>query len=383
MAFAFATAGQVVFGPGRLGEVGPLARALGRQALVVTGASRRHADRLIALLGAAGVATETFAFGGEPTVATVRQGVDRAHASRADLVIGLGGGSAIDAAKAIAGFMRNPGDPLDYLEGVGGGRSLDHAAAPWIAIPTTGGTGAEVTRNAVLTVPEYQAKVSLRSPHLFARVALVDPELSAGLPPAQAAATGMDALTQLLEPYVCKRANPVTDALCAAGLPRAARALERITECPEDPGARAELALASLWSGQALTHAGLGAVHGLAGAIGGLYAAPHGAVCAALLAPVMTANLGALRRRDPRHPVLARFATVAQWLIGAPAPAETGVAWVKERVAKLRIPHLAHHGVTQAQLPDIARRGLAASSMQANPVVLSEAELVALLGKAL
>jgi alcohol dehydrogenase class IV len=377
---ALATAERIVFGAGRLAEIGTLARRFGARALVVTGAAQRHAGRLGRLLDDAGLTSEVFAFAGEPGVVTVLKGLEAARRFNADLVIGLGGGSAIDAAKAIAGFLGNPGDPLDYLEVVGRGRALAEPAAPWIAIPTTAGTGAEVTRNAVLTVPERESKVSLRSPFLFARVALVDPELSAGAPVALAAATGLDALTQLLEPYVCNRANPATDALCAAGLPRAARALEQLAEQPNHPAGRTDLALASLWSGQALTNAGLGAVHGLAAPIGGLFAAPHGAVCAVLLAPVMHANLAALRRLDPNSPVLARYTKIGRWLTGAPsAEADDGALWVQSLVTRLRVPSLSHFGVTPGHFAEIAQRGQLASSMKANPIALSEVELIGVL----
>jgi alcohol dehydrogenase class IV len=299
-------------------------------------------------------------------------------------LIGLGGGSVLDAAKAIAGLLGNPGDPLDYLEIVGRGRALERPAVPWIAIPTTAGTGSEVTRNAVLTVPERRLKVSLRSPHLFARVALVDPELTLGLPPELTAATGMDALTQLLEAYVCNRTNPATDALCAAGLPRAARALQRLRLAPQDLDARTDLALAALWSGQALTNAGLGAVHGLAAPIGGMFSAPHGAVCAALLAPVMQGNLTALRERMPRHPALGRYAEAARWLTGeSAATADDGVQWTKTLVAQLGIPPLSQHGVTASDVLEIVTRALEASSMKANPLVLTAEELASVVSAAL
>jgi alcohol dehydrogenase class IV len=383
MRFEFATAAQIVFGPGRLAEVGPLAARLGSRALVVTGSSRRHAGRLHGLLGEAGIASEAFAFAGEPSVATVAAGLAAARRAGAELVIGLGGGSALDAAKAIAGFLGNPGDPLDYLEVVGQNLPLPLPARPWIAIPTTAGTGAEVTRNAVLAVPERGAKVSLRSPHLFARVALVDPELTLGLPPELTAATGMDALTQLLEAYVCSRANPQTDALCVAGLALAARTLPRTFAQPDDLAARTDLALASLWSGMALTNAGLGAVHGLAAPIGGMFPAPHGAVCAALLAPVMAANLAALASRAPDLPALPRYGEIARILTGRPgAGAEDGVRWVRELTRALGIPRLSRHGITPADFAEIATRAQAASSMKANPLPLTAAELSSVLAEA-
>jgi len=376
MRFEFATATQIVFGAGVLAEAGRLARPWGNRALVVTGGNPRRAEPLLGHLAKAGISAEVFSCAGEPSTATVSAGLAAARAAGAQLVIGFGGGSAIDAAKAVAGMLANSGDLLDYLEVVGAGRTLAQPAAPWMAIPTTAGTGAEVTRNAVLGVPDRGVKASLRSPLLLARVALVDPELTLDLPPALTATTGLDALTQLLEAYVCRRANPLTDALCAAGLPRAARALPVACSHPPDLAARTDLALASLWSGLALANAGLGAVHGFAAPIGGRFPAPHGAVCAILLAPVMAANLAALRARDPQNPALGRYAEVARWLTGRPdATADDGVAWVGRLVASLPVTRLAAYGVNSGSFSELAERAQAASSMKANPIALETKEL--------
>jgi len=384
MKFEFATAARIVFGPGTLAEAGQLAGEWGRRATVVTGRNPARAQPLLAYLAAAGIATEVVTIGHEPSTDDVARGVASARAFRADSVIGFGGGSAIDAAKAIAGLLTNDGSPLDYLEVVGQGRPLSRPAAPWMAIPTTAGTGAEVTRNAVLSVPGRGVKASLRSPHLLARVALVDPELTLDLSPALTASTGLDALTQLLEAYVCNRANPMTDAVCAAGIPRAAQALPVACRDGHDLAARTDLALASLWSGLALANAGLGAVHGFAAPVGGLYPAPHGAVCAALLAPVMAANIRALRNRAPQSPALVRYAEIARWLTGRDdASHEHGVEWVRSLVATLGIPRLFAYGVAPAQIPAIVARAQQASSMKANPVVLTAEELSAALVEAI
>ena len=383
MRFEFTTATQIVFGAGTRAEVGKLVRPWGRRALIVTGQSTDRAEPLREMLRAAGVAAECFPVAGEPAVADIQRGVARAREFGAEMLLGFGGGGAIDAAKAIAGLLTNPGDPLDYLEVVGAGKPLTCPALPWMAIPTTAGTGAEVTRNAVLSVPERNVKVSLRSPHLLARIALVDPELTLDLPPALTASTGFDALTQLLEAYVCSRTNPMTDALCAAGLPRAAGALPRAFRDGHDLAACTDMALASLWSGIALANAGLGAVHGFAGAIGGRFSAPHGAVCAALLAPVMAANLRALRERAPQHPSLARYADVARWLTGrAEATADDGVVWVAAQHAAMALPKLAALGVAEADFAEVVAQAQQASSMKANPVVLTADELAAVLAAA-
>jgi alcohol dehydrogenase class IV len=383
MRFEFATATQIVFGAGTRAEVGKLVRPWGQRALIVTGQSTDRAEPLRETLRAAGVTAECFPVAGEPAVADIQRGVARAREFGAEMLLGFGGGGAIDAAKAIAGLLTNPGDPLDYLEVVGAGKPLTCPALPWMAIPTTAGTGAEVTRNAVLSVPERNVKVSLRSPHLLARIALVDPELTLDLPPSLTASTGFDALTQLWEAYVCGRTNPMTDALCAAGLPRAARALPRAFRDGHDLAARTDMALASLWSGIALANAGLGAVHGFAGAIGGRFSAPHGAVCAALLAPVMAANLGALRARAPQHPSLVRYDEVARWLTGrAEATADEGVVWVAAQHAAMALPKLAALGVAASDFAEVVAQAQQASSMKANPVVLTADELAAVLAAA-
>ena len=383
MRFEFATATRIVFGPGTLSEAGNLVAPWGRRAIVVTGSHPQRAQRLRELLERAGVDSEAFPIEGEPTVTMVGSALAFAREYAAELVVGFGGGSAIDAAKAVAGFLTNPGDPFDYLEVVGRGQPLGLPAAPWMAIPTTAGTGAEVTRNAVLGVPEKGVKASLRSAHLLARIALVDPELALDLPPAVTAATGMDALTQLLEAYVCNRANPMTDALCSAGLSRGARALPAAWANPRDMEARTDLALASLWSGIALANAGLGAVHGLAAPIGGLFSAPHGAVCAILLAPVMEMNLRAARE-NAAGAVVARYTDVARWLTGrSDASAEDGVAWVHALVANLQIPRLAAHGVTPEHFMEIIVRAKSASSMKANPIAPGDHQLAGVLALAL
>jgi len=383
MHFEFATATQIVFGPGTQGAAGKLARPWGRQALVVTGGTPARAKPLLQILEAEGIATATFPVVHEPSVTTVIEGLSAARACGAELIIGFGGGSVVDTAKAIAGLFTNPGEPLDYLEVVGAGKPLLQPALPWMAIPTTAGTGAEVTRNAVIAVPERRVKVSLRSPHLLARIALVDPELTLDLPPAVTAATGMDALTQLLEAYVCNRANPMTDALCRESLPRVAKALLVAWRNPRDRAAREELSLGALWSGIALANAGLGAVHGFAGPIGGMFPAPHGAVCAALLAPVMAANIIALRGRAPEHPGLGRYGDIARWLTGDPkANPEDGVGAIESLVATLQISKLSAFGLGVDELPEIVAQAQRASSMKANPVVLTPVELAGILSRA-
>ena len=376
MRFEFATATQIVFGTGPLREAGPLAKSLGRRALVVQGSNPRRAARLLEALPSVGVAAATYSIAGEPELSTVERGVARARNEQCDLVIGFGGGSVIDAAKAIAAMLTNEGGLLDYLEVIGRGKALTKPSAPFIAIPTTAGTGSEVTRNAVLASAEHKVKVSLRSPLMLPRVALVDPELTYDLPPAITASTGLDALTQLIEPYVCSRANPMTDGLCREGIVRAARSLRVAFADGQNKSAREDMAVASLFGGFALANAGLGAVHGFAGPIGGMFPAPHGAVCAALLPHVMAANLRALHDRGTSTSILGRYQAVARWLTGrVTATADSGVAWVEELVRDLQIPRLRAYGLTDASVEEVVAKAEKASSMKANPITLTTTEL--------
>jgi alcohol dehydrogenase class IV len=367
--FEFATAARIVFGAGSVREVAPAAKTMGRRALLVTGVSAE-------LLGKTGLEGATLAVEGEPTLELVRRGVALALAERCDLVIGLGGGSAIDAGKAVAALLSNGGDPLDYLEVVGEGRGLHTPSAPFIAVPTTAGTGAEVTRNAVLASPEHRVKASLRSPWMLPRLAVVDPELTFDLPPAITASTGLDALTQLIEPYVSVRANPMTDMFCLEGMDRAARSLGRAYADGHDAAARTDMSLASLLGGLALANAGLGVVHGFAAPIGGAFEAPHGAVCAALLPPGMDVNIQALRNRAPESEPLGRYQAVARILTGnSSAAPEDGVEWVSRICRELRVPPLRSYGIREEHLDTLVENAAKASSMKGNPVALTASEL--------
>ncbi len=302
MRFEFATAQRIVFGPGCLKELGPIAAGLGRRALLAVGMDPARAEPAVRLLAEAGVSTVVVAVPGEPTTELVAAAAAQAVEQGCDLVVGFGGGSSMDAAKAIAALAANGGDPLDYLEVVGRGKALTQPSLPVIAAPTTAGAGAEVTRNAVLLSPAHSIKASLRSPTMLPRVALVDPELTLSLPPEVTASTGLDALTQLIEPFTSIRANPITDAFCREGMARAARSLRRAFEHGDDLAAREDMALASLLGGLSLANAGLGVAHGFAGPIGGTFHAPHGAVCAALLPHVMAMNVRGARRTPARPP---------------------------------------------------------------------------------
>jgi alcohol dehydrogenase class IV len=384
MRFEFATAARIVFGPGTLKQIGAIAAEMGRRAFVASGWPMERLDSLLELLRAHGIESVVLPVTGEPTTELVRLGVEQARVENCEIVIGFGGGSAIDAGKAVAALLTNGGEPLDYLEVIGKGKALARPSAPFIAIPTTAGTGAEVTRNAVLASHEHRVKVSLRSPHMLARVALVDPELTYTLPPAVTASTGMDALAQLIEPFVSVKANPVTDAFCREGMPRVMRSLRRAFEHGDDAVAREDMALGSLLGGLALANAGLGAVHGFAGPIGGLFPAPHGAVCARLLPPVMSINVRALQARQPGSEAVRRYDEVARLVTGSPnATAQDGVKWVQELCEVLRIPALSSYGMRAEDLPGLVEKSAMASSMQANPLKLTAEEMGEMLARAL
>jgi alcohol dehydrogenase class IV len=382
--FQFASAGQIVFGAGVSSELPRLVRGYGARAWLVLGKSRRHEANVRRLLDSAGIGVEVASVAGEPSVEDVVAIVEAARAGGAELIVGVGGGSVLDAAKAVAALLANPGDPLDYLEVVGRGRALARAPLPFIAVPTTAGTGAEVTKNAVLASTAHGVKVSLRSDAMLPKVALVDPELTLGLSPELSAATGLDALTQVLEPFVSCQANPLTDALSREGLWRGARSLRRVFHHGTDIAARTDMALVSLLGGLCLANSKLGAVHGFAGPIGGQFPAPHGAVCARLLPLVVARNIEALRSRDPRGPGLERYAEVARILTGrASAGADDAAPWLAALVEELRVPALRHYGLSAAAVPELVKNAQRSSSMKGNPIVLSEEELTQTLEAAL
>ncbi len=383
MRFEFATPPRIVFGPGTLAEAVPAAAQFGQRALLVTRGENPDAERLARLLRGEGVEIVSFPVLEEPSTHRVGEGARLARDARCEVVVAMGGGSVLDAGKGIAALATNPGEPLDYLEVIGKGQKLSAAPLPIIAIPTTAGTGAEVTRNAVLASPEHRVKASLRDVRLTPRLAVIDPELTYDLPPTITASTGMDALTQLIEPFVSNKANPLTDAVCREGMVRVARAL-RPAYHRGDPAAREDMALASLMGGIALANAKLGAVHGFAGPLGGALDAPHGAVCGRLLPFVMAANVRALHERAPESEALRRYDEVARLLTGnAAATADDGVRWVQALGEELGLPGLAAYGLSEANLPPIVEASAIASSMQGNPIKLTHEEMAAILRQAM
>ncbi|MCC7499427.1 MAG: iron-containing alcohol dehydrogenase [Bryobacterales bacterium] len=383
MRFEFATSGRIVFGEGMVRQAAPATASMGKRALVVSGHARRYAGPLLEELRAAGIDCRTFSVPGEPSVALAGEGARLARESGRDVVIGIGGGSVLDGAKAIAALATNGADPLQFLEVIGRGQPLRHPPLPVIAIPTTAGTGSEATRNAVLSSAEHRVKVSLRSAWMLPRFAIIDPELTVSLPPDVTASTGLDALTQLIEPYVSARANPMTDIYALDGIRRARESLVEACENGANRQARAGMSLASLFGGICLANAGLGVVHGLAAPIGGMFDAPHGAICAALLAHGMTANIRALAERGGGE-ALERYATIARLLTGdSAARAEDGAGWVAAACERIKIRPLGAWGVKAEHIATLVEKASAANSMKANPIRLETDEVGRLLEDAL
>ena len=380
--FEFATTSRIIFGRGTLKEVPALATQMGGRPLVVTGKNIERAAPLLDLLKTTGMQPLTFGIPEEPTVEMTLEGVQLARKKACDVVIGMGGGSVIDAAKAIAALLTNTGHIMDYLEVIGQGQPLTQASAACIAIPTTAGTGAEVTRNSVLASTEHRVKVSLRSPTMLPDLAVIDPELTYSMPPSLTASTGLDALTQIMEPFVSVKSNPLTDALCREGLKRVARSLRRAFENGSDTAAREDMAIASLFGGLALANSKLGAVHGFAGTMGAMFSIPHGVICACLLPHVMEVNVKALQHRGSLE-FLSRYDEVARLLTGNPdAGATHGIDWIHDLCNALDVAPLFEFGITKAHIPEMIAGAKRASSMKGNPVELTDEELMEILRKA-
>ena len=376
MNFNFSTAQQIVFGSGKLHDLPTYLPASKSRCALVTGTNAERIKPVFELLKNAGANPAAFSISGEPTTDRINMLAQQARNLGCDYVVAFGGGSILDAGKAIAALLTNDGDLFDYIEVVGKGQPLPHPSAPWIAIPTTAGTGSEVTQNAVLKVPEQKVKVSLRHPSMLPTVALVDPELTLTLPPELTASTGMDALTHLLEAFVSKRATPLTDALCRDGLKKISSALKRAYLHGDDLKAREEMALASLYGGLALANAGLGVVHGFAAAMGGEFKIAHGWICAILLPAAYEINIQSLQKNHPESPALKKYQEAAALLTGRPdATPEDGLDWIDTLAVTLCIPSLEDFSITPDHFPNLIKKAQQSNSMKGNPVQLSSSEL--------
>ncbi|HEX7949675.1 MAG TPA: iron-containing alcohol dehydrogenase [Candidatus Limnocylindrales bacterium] len=399
--FAVARLPRIVFGAGRRSELPAIVAALGRRALLVTGARSIETSSawpgITRGLDDAGVAWERLAVHGEPSPELVDEAVATRLADPPDVVVGIGGGSALDTAKAIAGLLRSGTVALDHLEGVGRGVPYPGPATPFVAVPTTAGTGSEVTRNAVLSgristdggVPA-PFKKSFRDDHLVAAAAVVDPDLLDGCPPALIAGDGLDALTQCLEAYVSSGASPYTDAVAWSGLAAIGPALPawhaaaRAGSPPsETAAARAAMAWGALASGIALANAGLGAVHGMIAALGVRHGIHHGTGCGILLPGATRVNVTALRERDPEGAALRKYADVGRLLVGEPglepgAAIDALVDWLASLAGRLALPRLGDIGVGEADIAVLVAESRG-SSMRTNPITLDDQEIARIL----
>jgi alcohol dehydrogenase class IV len=384
MNFEFATAQRIIFGSGQLKELPILIQGMGTRPALVTGSSAERIMPILQLLKQKGADPAAFSIKGEPTVERITELAQQAREQGCDFVIAFGGGSVIDAGKAIAALLTNTRDLMDYLEVIGKGAPLSEDPAPCIAIPTTAGTGAEVTRNSVLLSTEHKVKVSMRHPKMLPTVALVDPELTLSMPPEVTASTGLDAFTQLLEAFVSIKANPLTDGICREGLKKVARSLSRAYTRGNDLAAREDMTIASLFGGLALANAGLGAVHGFAGPLGGMFEAPHGLVCATLLPAVFETNIQALKDRSPENPALEKYREIACIVTGREnADLEDGLQWIKSISMQMFVPGLEDFGITETDFPAIVEKSKKASSMKGNPIALTDNELTEILSDSL
>jgi alcohol dehydrogenase class IV len=382
--FEFMTSDRIVFERDGLANIGELSKPYGKKALIVTGSRDVVSDKIRGHLEKVDIASAHFKVTGEPSLKTTKVGLDLARDEKCDMVIACGGGSVIDSGKIIAAMLNNPGEILAYLEVIGEGKSLSSPSAPCIVIPTTAGTGAEVTKNAVISSEEHKLKVSLRSSYMFPELVLLDPLLTLTMPQGVTASTGLDALTQVLEPFVSHLANPVTDAFCREGMRLASHALRRAYDHGDDLEAREEMLLASLFGGIALANAKLGVVHGFAGVIGGMYGIPHGIVCAGLLPYSIETNVKALLEREKENPAIARYKEAAEILTGnRDASIEDGMKWIMDLCDHLSIPRFKEYGLKEEDFHDVIEKSMKASSMKGNPIVLTYEELEELLRKAL
>lgn len=378
--FEFATASQIIFGNSSVEKVPGIIQGKGRRILLVTGENINRAKPLTKILPPA-LEVTFFQVTSEPTIQVINQGVQLARENKVEVITGFGGGSVIDAAKAIAALVPNKGELMDYLEVIGLGRPLLESPLPYIAIPTTAGTGAEVTKNAVIKSLEYNVKVSLRSPLMFPGYAVIDPVLTWSVPQQLTAFTGVDALTHLMETFVSAQPNPFIDLICEDGMKRISRSLKKAFHNGNDGEAREDLSMASMLGGMALANVKLGAVHGFAGPMGGMFPIPHGAVCACLISAVMKTNIEVLQEQGQN---LVKYDKVAQILTGSNlAKAKDGVIWMENLSGELKIPTLSEFGISEAHFGELVEKAKNASSMKGNPVILNDRQLKQILEQSL
>lgn len=376
----FITAGRIIFGSGKIAEFPTLTASLGKRAFLVRGKSRAYGESFYEALDSAKLEVTEFSVNHEPDIETINQAVKIARENDCEFVVAFGGGSVIDTAKAVSALLNNEGELTDYLEVVGKGHPLNKPAKSLIAIPTTAGTGSEVTKNAVISVPDQRVKVSMRSNLMMPAIALVDPRFTIGLPAEITATSGMDAFIQVVEPYVCNSPDPMVDMFCRDAIPRASKYLPKAYQAGLDEEARVNMSWVSLLGGMSLANAKLGAVHGFAGPIGGMFDAPHGAVCAALMPAVMQVNIEGVVAQSGNEETLNRYREVAQWVTGKEnATIQDAFTWFTELGVMLKIRSLKAFGIQKSDFPSIIEKAKHSSSMKGNPVKLSDDDMYKIL----
>lgn len=378
--FDFATSSQILFGAGAVKELSDLLNKFSKRIMVIHTRNRHHLEEIEAILRECNKTYIFFKVMGEPTIHLVSDAVTIARDFQCDLIITIGGGSVIDCGKATAALVTNPGEITDYLEVVGLGKPILSKPLPLIALPTTSGTGSEVTKNAVLGVPQTRIKVSMRHNWLIPPIAIIDPELTYSMPPQITAFTGMDALTQVIEPFISKKANCMTDLFSKEAIKLASKNLLLAYKDGMNIDARTKMSFVSLMGGFCLANAGLGAVHGLAGPIGGMYDCHHGAICASLLPSVLETNISALRSRDAKNPIIDRFEEIGKLITGSnDANDEDGLNYIKRLCIELKIPRLSQLGILREDFQLIAEKSISSSSMKGNPIKLYQEEIIKIL----
>lgn len=384
MNFDFTTAGQIIFGPGSIQRLNDILPGYGKHIFLVVGYRGWEKSGVLELLTAYSPHINIYSIRDEPTIQTIEDASKIVTDTKAELVIGLGGGSALDTAKAVAAMATNIGPVSKYLEVIGDGLPLANRPLPIIGIPTTSGTGSEVTKNAVIGSHEHRVKVSMRHEYMIPEVVIIDPMLMLSMPKSVTASTGMDALTQLIEPFVSKNANPITDAISRDGIKRASKSLLEAYHHGNSVDARSDMALASLFGGIALANAKLGAVHGFAGPIGGMFDAPHGVICARLLPYVIRENITAIRQRDPDCRAIDRYKEIAKMLTGnRNAQLEDAADTIEHMVDAMDIPRLRYMGIVEDNFQAVIAKAKSSSSMKGNPIALEDFELINILQSAL
>ena len=373
--FSFTTAGTIHFGWGLRKTLSRHVLAFGRHALLLYSKSVGEIDKIIAGLEQNNIILMKEALTGEPTDEKLMLLATTYREAEIDVIIGIGGGSVLDSGKALSALLTNPGELLDYLEVVGKGLLLQKKPCPFIALPTTSGTGTEVTKNAVIKVTDQNVKVSMRNLAMIPEIALIDPQLTLSVPAAITASTGMDAFVQVLEPFCSWSANRMVDLYCREGIPLAARNLPFAYHHPEDKNARTLMAWVSLLGGLSLANAKLGAVHGFAGPIGGMFDISHGVICACLLPQVFRMNF--IKLMDVKnYTLLERFQQIAAWILNEDDPTvNNAVEWFISLNEELAIPKLKQLGIREKDFDAIITKALVSSSMKGNPVLLNESDL--------